>query len=279
MDEGVFIFLALLMAFAAFAVMTYLSRQEAKKAVRSFGALLSVSGLNVELDEEIPLERGTLEVRGEWRSSGKSSHYYISRHFEVEETLRARRIEGRPLPFFVLRNGDTIYLRLPAYRVASGELSGVLLIPIVPSYRFEVEESVEVSRDMEFAQLRLEPLENGFAGRLYVNVERCRGVKAFLKGRGDGVLVKKELVNSAESTQFTHEFFSRPLLVLSHYSIVDPRKIAALFGSYELIAGHGEFEVELVLDVPLSPDVSSSSTLKVDVGEEAKGAFEVARAV
>ncbi|NJE46183.1 hypothetical protein E3E35_01895 [Thermococcus sp. GR7] len=149
------------------------------------------------------LVKGRLPLRGYWSSSGRSRHYHIDRKFTQSEELETDRIELKPEMFSLIMNkSEETLIEAPAYLPMKPELENILLIPIIPSYRFEIDkQSLEASKGAEFAHARIDLIEWCFSGRLYVTVQKYRGARVKLKRKGPRITEK--LAETRESTEFS----------------------------------------------------------------------------
>ena len=155
---------------------------------------------------------------------------------------------------------------VPAYLITEPEFKDILIVPIIPSYDFEIGKgSLEVSKDMEFAHARIELDEWGFSGKLYATVQKCRGARIELKTKKPKVVEK--FAETRESTQFRKEFLKKKLVIICHRKATDPRHFWSIVGRKEFIQGHGEYTLELTLDVPFGKDVHDSTILRVEPSE------------
>ncbi len=210
----------------------------------------------------------TANQNGYWSGSGRHRHYHVERRFTAEGgEVEAERIRLKPERFtlIVALDGNAM-IDVPAYLVREPDFKDVLLIPVVPSYRFELErDSLEVSKDMEFAHARMEVKERGIrGGRLYATVQKCRGgARLELRTRKPDAVEK--IAETRESAEFSREFLGgEKLLMVSHGKAADPRHFTRPFGRRVLIEGHGEYPVRLTLDVPLGRDVHDETVLRVE---------------
>lgn len=268
MDVGAVVFLIFLLIAAAIMLLAFLLEESAQKKAEGLKNAVEIRDDEVVLPRRMRLTRGRFYLRGYWSGSGRHRHYHVERRFTAEGEVEAERIRLKPERFtlIVALDGNAM-IDVPAYLVREPDFKDVLLIPVVPSYRFELErDSLEVSKDMEFAHARMEVKERGIRGRLYATVQKCRGARLELRTRKPDAVEK--IAETRESAEFSREFLGEKLLMVSHGKAADPRHFTRPFGRRVLIEGHGEYPVRLTLDVPLGRDVHDETVLRVEPSGE-----------
>ncbi|NJD98627.1 hypothetical protein E3E26_02290 [Thermococcus sp. LS1] len=268
MDPGVFFFFLIIFIILAIILWGHRQRETAKQKAERFREGLRIEGNELVLPRRMRLVKGRLTLKGYWSSSGRSRHYHIDRKFTQSEELETDRIELKPERFSLIMNkSEETLIDVPAYLLMEPELENILLIPIIPSYRFEIDkQSLEASKEMEFAHARIDLTEWGFSGRLYATVQKCRGARVELKRKGPKVTEK--LAETRESAEFSREFMREKLMIISNKNVVDPREFKKVLGKSIFLEGHGEYIIELTLDVPLGSDIHDRATLMAEPGEE-----------
>ncbi|NJE43137.1 hypothetical protein [Thermococcus sp. GR6] len=267
MDPGIFFFFLIIFIILAIILWGYSQRETARQKAERFRGEVRIEGNELVLPRRMRLVKGRITLRGYWSSSGKGRHYHIDRKFTQSEELETDRIELKPERFSLIMNkSEETLIDVPAYLLMDPEVKNILLIPIIPSYRFEIDkQSLEASKEMEFAHARIDITEWGFSGWIYAIVQKCRGVRMELKRKDPKVTEK--LAETRESTEFSREFMREKLMIISNKNVVDPREFKKLLGKSVLLEGHGEYIIELTLDVPLGSDIHDRATLRVKPGE------------
>ncbi|ASJ06156.1 hypothetical protein [Thermococcus pacificus] len=269
MDPGAVIFLLFIAAIVGMILMGIKGEESSRERCRRFSESVAVEGTFLKLPIETKLSKGKFVLRGEWRGS-KNRYYHIERSFEALEELSAGEIELTPEPFSVeVKKNDDALVELLAYIVEEGEFKNAVIVPIIPSYSVEIEkDTLEASKDMEFAHLRVEVIESGLYGKLYVNVSKCRGAR--VEFEKNGIHTREKLVEVKESgeAEFRREFWTKPLILIMDRNHADPRKLRDVFGKQEILEGHGEYLIRLTLDVPFSKDEHDTSRVTVSPGGE-----------
>ncbi|WP_048151325.1 hypothetical protein [Palaeococcus ferrophilus] len=272
MDWGAVTFFAIMALLVAMVLVGNERKKRAMARCQRLAESIRVEEGRIILPGEMKLKRGRLRIRGEWHGS-KNRHYYVSREFTGIEDINAEEIPLSPEPFSVAINGrDTALADFPAYLVTEGEFRGSVLVPILPSYEVKVEkDTLEASRELEFAHTRVESLNNAISGTLYVNVAKCRGARLELEI--DGPRAKEMLaeVEGSGEAGFERKFWSEPLLLVMDRSQTDPRKLREVFGRREFVEGHWEYTLKLTLDVPFSKDEHDTTKVVVGLGKGAMG--------
>jgi hypothetical protein len=272
MDWGAVTFLGFI---ALIAVIIIIGNERTKRARRRCQKLAGSIGIErdrIILPDEMKLKRGRFRMRGEWHGS-KNRHYYVSREFTEIEDIQTGEISLSPEPFSIAINGaDTALADFPAYLITEGEFRGSVLVPIMPSYEIDVEkDTLEASRELEFAHARIESLEEGISGKLYVNVARCRGARLELEAKEPKVKERLAEVEGSGETGFERKLWGEPLVLVMDKAYTDPRKLREVFGRREFVEGHGEYTLKLTLDVPFSKDEHDAAKVTVRPGKGSVG--------
>lgn len=268
MDPGAMFILLVLFIILGIALMAHRTQEEARRKAEKFREGIKIDGSMVILPRRMGLVKGRLILKGHWSSTGKSRHYSVDREFTRETELKTDRIELKPERFsLVMNRNEDVLIDVPAYLVTEPEFENTVVIPINPSYRFELDrQSLEASKDMEFAHARIELTEWGFSGKLYATVQKCRGARLELKWKDPDTTEK--LAETSESAEFRREFMREKFVIISNKNVADPRSFKRLLGNAAFMEGHGEYAVELTLDVPLGSDVHDRATLRAEPGAE-----------
>ncbi|ASJ13449.1 hypothetical protein [Thermococcus thioreducens] len=268
MQMGTLFFLLVVLIIATIFFLAFMSQKKAREKAEELKNAVEIRDGKVALPRRMKLAKGRFLLKGHWSSTGRSRSYHVDRKFIKESELETDVIEPKPERFtLVMARDEETLIDVPAYLVLEPEFEGLLLIPIVPSYRIEVEkQSLEASREMEFAHARIEVGNNGFWGKLYANLQKCRGVRIELKTKTPKAIEK--LAETRESAEFRKEFLKESLLIISHRNATDPRHFSRILGRKVFIEGHGEYTLELTLDVPFGKDVHDKATLRVEPSEE-----------
>lgn len=269
MDSGVVMFLLFIAAIVGTILVGLEREKTAREKCRRFSESIAIEGSVLRLPLETRLKRGRFVLRGEWRGA-KNRYYHIERSFKATGELSAGEIELIPEPFSVeVKRNDDALVELPAYLVEEGKFKNTVIVPIIPSYSIELDkESLEVSKDLEFAHLRVNVLEAGFFGKLYVNVSKCRGARVELEKVGLHTKEKLTEVKGSGETEVSREFWTKPMILIMSRNYSDPRKLRTVFGKNEILEGHGEYILRLTLDVPFSKDEHDTSKVTVRLGGE-----------
>ncbi|WP_148202381.1 hypothetical protein [Thermococcus onnurineus] len=133
-------------------------RESARQKAERFRGEVRIEGNELVFPRRMRLVKGRLPLRGYWSSSGRSRHYHIDRKFTQSEELETDRIELKPEMFSLIMNkSEETLIEVPAYLPMEPELENILLIPIIPSYRFEIDkQSLEALKGTEFAHARID---------------------------------------------------------------------------------------------------------------------------
>jgi len=268
-SQGAAMFLLFVAVIAGTILLGIEREKSARERCRRFAAAITVEDRVLKLPGETKLGRGRFVLRGEWRGTRKR-HYAIERTFTATDEIISDGIELAPERFSVeVKENDDALVELPAYLIEDGKFRGTVVVPIIPSYSVEVERGpLEASRDMEFAHLRLDTLENGFYGKLYVNVNRCRGARVELEKSGLRTKEKLAELKGSGEAELRREFWIEPIILIMDRKYSDPRKLRDVFGRRLILEGHGDYVLRLILDVPFSKDVHDAAMVTVRPGED-----------
>ncbi|WP_157722455.1 hypothetical protein [Thermococcus gorgonarius] len=268
-------FLLFIAAIVGMILIAIKGEESARARCRRFSESVTVEGTVLKFPLKTKLSKGRFVLRGEWRGSN-NRYYHIERSFEALEKLSADEIELTPEPFSVeVKKNDDALVELPAYIVEEGEFKNAVIVPIIPSYSVEIEkDTLEASRDMEFAHLRVEVLESGLYGKLYVNVSKCRGARVESEKNRLHTGEKLVEVEGSGEAELRREFWTKPLILIMDRNHSDPRKLRDVFGKKEILEGHGEYLIRLTLDVPFSKDEHDTARVTVSPGRKAPAEFK-----
>ncbi len=268
MEPGLIFFFLVILIILAIIVLGYHQQKIARKKAERFREGLRIEGNELVLPRRMRLVKGRLTLKGYWSSSGKGRHYHVDRKFTQSEELETDRMELKPERFSLIMNkSEETRIDVPAYLLMEPELENILLIPIIPSYRFEIDkQSLEASNEMEFAHARIDLTEGGFYGKLYATVQKCRGARVELKRKD--LKITEKLAETRESAEFSKEFMREKLMIISNKNVVDPREFKKILGKSIFLEGHGEYIIELTLNVPIGRDIHDRATLRAEPGEE-----------
>ena len=264
---GVLGFITLWVGLMSFVI--YRSRKSFEK-VRNIKEIISISENEISFLKPLRAEVGYFDAYAYWSSSGKGSHYHVFKSFlkESEEAVTSFKLETKPFLLSIAQDG-TGDIYLPGVRILNDEYKDVVILYAKPSYevRFPLESFV-VSANGDFAEARIEEIENGFRISVSANVSKARRAKVELVSRRKRVV--KEVIGDTKNVGvFEKEFLNEPLIILGHYDQVSPLKIlkGGKFG--RIIAGHGKFILRLALDIPFRPDIKEEIEFEVTPKEEA----------
>ncbi len=129
-------------------------------------------------------------------------------------------------------------IKLPGYRLKNG----ILLLYIIPSYRFQFpSDSITVGDLEDYAQLLIKPLETGFEGEVSLNLQKADYVNVAIRGK----MVEDIIFFGDKPERFTYEFLNEPFLIVSHEKILDPPKLQKALNDLTFVSGHGDFMLKL----------------------------------
>jgi len=246
----------------------YRTKRSLKK-VEELERLISVIGDEIRFSTPVQAEVGYFHASGYWSSSGKSRSYHVFRSFvkESETTLSSLKFENKPFLLAIAQDGEG-EVRLPGIRILNETLQGALILYAKPFYKFSFPvESFSVSHEEDFAEARIEEIENGFRVSVSANLSKAKRAKVELISRGKRTV--KELIGDTKNIGiFEKEFLNEPLVIVGHYDQISPLEIlkAGKFG--RIISGHGKFILRLALDIPFKPDIKEEIEFEVILKEE-----------
>ncbi len=266
---GIFMFLLLLGG-----IWVLITSYNSAKKVKKFISNVNIYEDKLTFPKPLKVEEGYLEATGKWHSSGRSSSYDVLAEFISHREMETAEVTLEVKPFFlaIAKDGSgKIYL--PGVRVLDEEFKDVVILYALPSYRLEFpQETLSVSTQEDFAELRVSLIENGFGGYLQANLSKARKAKVELITKEKRVFeVKEKIAETRDVASFEYKFFDEPLLVISYYTLLDLRDILKKLKLKKIIAGHGNFILRLALDLPFKRDVKKE--LELGVKTEGKEEF------
>jgi|Deesub1362B_J571_1020462.scaffolds.fasta_scaffold00074_12 hypothetical protein len=263
---GAFIFLLLLVGIGIIA--SYSSTKKVEKFISN----VNIYEDKLTFSKPLKVEEGYFKATGEWHSSGRSRSYHVSREFISHREMETAEITLEVKPFFLaIAQDGSGKIYLSGVRVLDEEFKDIVILYALPSYRLEFpQETLSVSTQEDFAELRISPIENGFRGYLQANLSKARKAKVELIAKGK-VEVKEKITETRDVANFEYRFFNEPILVISHYNLLDPQNLLRNLKLGRVIAGHGIFVLRLALDLPFKRDVKEE--LKFEVKMEEKEDF------
>lgn len=259
---GVFMFLLLLGGFGIIAL------YNSTKKVERFIGSVDIYEDRLTFPKPLKFEEGYFEATGEWHSSGRSMSYHVSRKFIVHREMETAEITLEVRPFFLaIAQDGSGRMYLPGVRVLDEEFKDIVILYALPGYRLRFpQKTLSVSTQEDFAELRVDPIENGFRGHLQAKLSKARKAKVELVAK-EKVEVKEKIAETKDVASFEHKFFCEPILVISHYNLLDPQNLLRNLKLGRVIAGHGIFILRLSLDLPFRRDIKGELEFEVKMEE------------
>lgn len=214
----------------------------------------SIRSGEIFFQEEQTFEIGEIEIEGYYTGSGSHRSYSVKHTFKAERESRGIRAKVPFGPYYVSvdKEGEGI-IRMRGLRIKEGNLKGVVICGLTPSFEYEVERGgrLTISTQEDYSEMRVFPSGNSLKGEVKSFLRRARKVRVkFCSEDAESVL------GEGESFSFELNPINERILVFSQKT--SPKEIAERLGLESCVCGVGEFLLELSLNLPLGRDVSSS---------------------